>query len=219
MPSHPVALPEFGAGLCALLLAHRALDDPLVLVVVVLELTRGVYLQVPIGPRARVAEGMVDTSRLDDERAGRGDHDLASDVEGQLALQNEVALVLADLLVMCATYGWSYADRKTRPWRPTTETRTAQTWAGGHRPPSARPVKLTTAMRRRVKESVCVLAGVGVWRDHGAWRETCLDDRKGAAEALRGHLVGYVQDGQAGAFSRADEDLLVGRHGMLPSSA
>src|SRR5215207_4841612 len=109
MPSHPVALPEFGAGLCALLLAHRALDDPLVLVVVVLELTRGVYLQVPIGPRARVAEGMVDTSRLDDERAGRGDHDLASDVEGQLALQNEVALVLA---------------------------------------------------------------GVGVWRDHGAWRET-----------------------------------------------
>src|SRR5215203_2416578 len=32
---------------------------------------------------------------------------------------------VADLLVMCATYGWSYDDRKTRPWRPTTETQTA----------------------------------------------------------------------------------------------
>jgi hypothetical protein len=33
--------------------------------------------------------------------------------------------VRADLLVMCATYGWSYDDTKTRPWRPTTETQTA----------------------------------------------------------------------------------------------
>jgi len=31
---------------------------------------------------------------------------------------------LTDLLVMCATYGWRYDDRKTRPWRPSTETRT-----------------------------------------------------------------------------------------------
>jgi protein-tyrosine-phosphatase len=30
-----------------------------------------------------------------------------------------------DLLVMCATYGWSYDDTKTRPLRPTTETQTA----------------------------------------------------------------------------------------------
>ena len=30
-----------------------------------------------------------------------------------------------DLLVMCATYGWSYDDRKTRPRLPTTETQTA----------------------------------------------------------------------------------------------
>ena len=31
----------------------------------------------------------------------------------------------ADLLVMCATYGWSYDDRRTRLWRPTTKARTA----------------------------------------------------------------------------------------------
>jgi hypothetical protein len=31
----------------------------------------------------------------------------------------------SDLLVMCATYGWSYDDRKTRPWRPSTQTQTA----------------------------------------------------------------------------------------------
>ena len=37
MPSHPVALSQFGSGLCALFLAHRALYYALVLVVVVLE--------------------------------------------------------------------------------------------------------------------------------------------------------------------------------------
>src|SRR5215208_7761564 len=95
MPDDSVALSEFGSGLCALLLVHLALDDPLVLVVVVLELTGGMYLQVPIRLRARVAEGVVDPPRLEDERAGRGDHDLASYVEGQLALQHEGALVLA----------------------------------------------------------------------------------------------------------------------------
>src|SRR5215218_10061741 len=151
MPDDPVALSKLGTGLPALLLAHRALSYPLILVVVVLELTRGVYLQVPIGPRARVAEGVVDTSGLEDERAGRGDHDLASYVEGQLALQNEVALVLA---------------------------------------------------------------GVGVWRDHGPWREACLGDRKRAAEILRCHFVGYVQDGEVDTIIRADEVLLlVGCHG------
>jgi hypothetical protein len=41
MPDNPVALSEFGLGLPALLLAHRALDDLLILVVVVLELTPG----------------------------------------------------------------------------------------------------------------------------------------------------------------------------------
>jgi hypothetical protein len=30
--------------------------------------------------------------------------------------------------------------------------------------------------------------------------------------------VGDVQDGEVGAFLRADEDLLVGRHGVIPSS-
>jgi hypothetical protein len=60
---------------------------------------------------------------------------------------------------------------------------------------------------------------VGVRRDHFARREAYFDDRKRAAEALGRHLVGYVQDGEVGAFSRADEDLLVGRHGMLPSSS
>src|SRR5215218_4610364 len=157
MPSNPVALSEFGSGLCALLLVHLALDDPLVLVVVVLELTRGVYLQVPIGPRARVAEGVVDPPRLDDERAARGEHDLPSYIEGQLPLQHD--------------------------------------------------------------EGALVLAGVGVRRDHLARREAHLYDREGAAEALCRHLVGYVQDGEVGAFSRADEDLLVGRYGVLPSSS
>src|SRR5215218_5227550 len=156
MPTHPVALSEFGSGLPALLLANGALDDLLVLIVVGLELTRGVYLQVPIRSRARVAEGVVDPPRLEDERAGRGEHDLPSYVEGQLALQHEGALVLA---------------------------------------------------------------GVGVRRDHLARRETHLDDGKGAAQALGRYLVGYVQDGEVGAFSRADEDLFVGRHGVLPSSS
>src|SRR5215216_1782743 len=144
MPDDPVALSELGTSLPSLLLAHLALDDPLVLVVVVLELTGGVYLQMPVVPHARVAEGVVDTPRLEDERAGRGEHNLPSDVEGQLALEHEGALVLA---------------------------------------------------------------GVGVRGDHLARREAHLDDRKGATEALRRDLVGYVQDGQVGAFSWADEDL------------
>jgi hypothetical protein len=95
MPSHPIALSEFDTSLSPLVLAHRALDDLLILVVVVLELTRSMYLQVPIGPCARVAEGVVDPSGLHDQRAGRSDHDLPSDVERQLALQYEVALILA----------------------------------------------------------------------------------------------------------------------------
>src|SRR5215204_7245351 len=156
MPDDPVALSELGTSLPSLLLAHLALDDPLVLVVVVLELAGGVYLQVPIGLCARVAEGVVDPPGLEDERAGLGEDDLPSYVEGQLALQHEGALILA---------------------------------------------------------------GVGVRRDHLAWREAHLDDREGAAEALRRHLVGYVQDGKVDAFSRADEDLLVGRYGVLPSSS
>src|SRR5215204_7433712 len=145
MPDDAVALSELGTSLPSLLL-----------LVVVLELTGGVYLQVPIGLCARVAEGVVDPPRLENERAGRGEHDLPSYVKGKLALQHEGALVLA---------------------------------------------------------------GVGVRRDHPARRETHLGDRKGAAEALGRHLVGYVQDGEVGAFSRADKDLLVGRHGMLPSSS
>src|SRR5829696_5683867 len=156
MPDNPVALSEFDAGLPALLLAHLALYYPLVLVVVVLKLAGGVYLQVPVGLGARVAEGVVDTPRLEDERAGLGEDDLPSYVEGKLALQHEGALVLA---------------------------------------------------------------GVGVRRDHLARREAHLYDGKGAAQALSRNLVGYVQDGQVGAFLRADKDLLVGRHGVLPSSS
>src|SRR5215218_10858677 len=155
MPDDPVALSELGTGLCALLLAHRALYYPLILVVVVLELAGGMYLQVSIRHRARVAEGVVDTSGLYDERASRGEDDLPSDIERQLTLKHEGALVLA---------------------------------------------------------------GVGVRRDHLARREAHLDDRKGAAEALCRHLVGYVQDGEVSAFCRADKDLVVGRHGVLPSS-
>src|SRR5215212_5132172 len=40
---------------------------------------------------------------------------------------------------MCATNRWSCADRKTRPWRPFTETRTVLTWAGGHCHPPPSP--------------------------------------------------------------------------------
>ena len=40
-------------------------------------------------------------------------------------LLQELQVLPADLLVICATYGWSYGDRKTRPWRPRTETQTA----------------------------------------------------------------------------------------------
>src|SRR5215216_2140995 len=158
MPSHPVALSEFDTCLPQLLLAHLALDDLLVLVVVVLALSRGMYFQVSIGPCTRVAESVVNTSWLENERAGRGEHDLPSHVEGQLALQYEVALVLA---------------------------------------------------------------GVAVRRDHLAWREACLGDRKRAAEILRYHFVGYVQEGEVETFVRTDEVflLLVGSHGALPSSS
>ena len=53
---------------------------------------------------------MVDAPRLDDERANRSDHDPAAYVEGQLALQNEVALVLSGVGVR----GDHLARRKTR---------------------------------------------------------------------------------------------------------
>ena len=43
MPTHPVALSEFDTSLSPLVLAHRALDDLLVLVVVGLELPWGMY--------------------------------------------------------------------------------------------------------------------------------------------------------------------------------
>src|SRR5215210_3347055 len=81
MPSNPIALSKFDTSRSPLFLANGALDDLLIFVVVVLELTRGMYFQVPIWHRARVAEGVVDPSRLEDERAGRGDHDLAANVE------------------------------------------------------------------------------------------------------------------------------------------
>jgi hypothetical protein len=48
VPAHSVALSELGSSLSPLVLTHRALDDLLVLVVIVLELTGGVYFQVPI---------------------------------------------------------------------------------------------------------------------------------------------------------------------------
>src|SRR5215217_3247244 len=97
MPDDPVALSELGTSLPSLLLAHRALDEPLVLVVVLLELTGGVYLQVPSGLCARVAEGVVAPPRLENERAFRREHHFPSYVKGKLALQHEGALVLASV--------------------------------------------------------------------------------------------------------------------------
>jgi hypothetical protein len=47
VPAHPVALAEFGSGLQSLVLIHRALDDLLILVVVVLELTGRMNLKEP----------------------------------------------------------------------------------------------------------------------------------------------------------------------------
>src|SRR5215211_7020177 len=51
-------------------------------------------------------------------------HDVVASVFSA-ALVVDLHHVGADLLVMCATYGWSYDDRRTRPWRPTTKARTA----------------------------------------------------------------------------------------------
>ena len=53
---------------------------------------------------------MVDAPGLYDERADRSDHDPAAYVEGQLALQNEVALVLSGVGVRVD----HLARRKTR---------------------------------------------------------------------------------------------------------
>src|SRR3712207_1728074 len=97
MPGHPVALTEFGSGLRPLIIVHLALDDPLILVVVVLELAWRMKLQHAGNLRARVAEGVVDASWLEDERASPGDGDLAADVKGQLTLNHEGALVLASV--------------------------------------------------------------------------------------------------------------------------
>src|SRR5918998_3068165 len=93
MPGHPIALTEFGSGLRPLVIVHLALDDPLILVVVVLELAWRMKLQHAGNLRARVAEGVVNPSWLEYERASPGGDDLTADVEGQLALQHEGALI------------------------------------------------------------------------------------------------------------------------------
>jgi hypothetical protein len=95
MPGHPIALAEFGSGPYPLVIVHRTLDDLLILVVVVLELTWRMKLQHAGNLCACVAEGVVNPSWLEDERASLGDDDLATDVKGQLTLQHEGALVLA----------------------------------------------------------------------------------------------------------------------------
>src|SRR5215203_1283753 len=67
-------------------------------------------LQEPSDLRSRVAEGVVDPSGLYDERADRCHDDMAAYVEGQFALQHEVALVLAGVGVR----GDHLARRKAR---------------------------------------------------------------------------------------------------------
>src|SRR3712207_258245 len=64
--------------------------------------------------RARVAEGVVDPPRLEDERTGRGKHQLAADVERQLALQDEGALVLAGVGVGRDHVAGAYAPLDAR---------------------------------------------------------------------------------------------------------
>ena len=86
VPSHPVALAKLDSRVSSLVLIYRALDDLLLLVAVVLALTSRINLQVPERLGACVAQGVVDPSWLDDEQADRGDHDLAADVQRQLAL-------------------------------------------------------------------------------------------------------------------------------------
>src|SRR3712207_1464976 len=79
----------------------------------------------------------------------------------------------------------------------------------------AADVKRQLALQHEV---ALVLTDVGARRDHLARREACLDARKRAAEALRRHLVGYIQDGKVVTFTRTDEELAVlfACHGMLP---
>src|SRR5215210_2896142 len=69
--------------------------DLLVLVEVALEPARREALHDPDGLGARVAQSVGHPPWLEDGGAGRGDHDLAADVARQLALEHEVALVLA----------------------------------------------------------------------------------------------------------------------------
>src|SRR5215210_9470428 len=66
-----------------------------------------------------------------------------------------------------------------------------------------------------------MLPAVGIRRYHHAGRKPPLDDGGRTAEALRWNLVGYVQDGKAGALARTDEDLLVTflRHEILPNTS
>lgn len=91
MPGHPVALAKLGPRTPVLLLVDlprgELRRDLLVLVELALETARRQDLHDPDGLSARVAQGVGYIARLEDVRAGRGDHDLAAYVARQLALQ------------------------------------------------------------------------------------------------------------------------------------
>src|SRR5215213_9912940 len=105
MPDKPVALADFCSGPSVLVLTNlsrRKLRRDL------LVLARRENLHNPHVLGARVAQGVGHPPRLEHIGAHRGDHDLAADVARQLALQHQVALVLAGVGVG----GYHLAGRK-----------------------------------------------------------------------------------------------------------
>src|SRR5215212_1353307 len=112
MPDKPVALADFCSGPSVLVLTYlsrrKLRRNLLVLVEEALEPARRENLHNPGGLSARVAQGVGHPPRLVHVGADRGDHDLAADVQRQLALQHYVALVLAGVGVR----GYHLAGRK-----------------------------------------------------------------------------------------------------------
>ena len=87
VPGYSVASAKFGPRHLVFLVAHISRRDLFVLVEVALErVARSEDLHYPHGIGAAVVEGVRYTPRLDDVGAGRGNHDLASDVARQFAL-------------------------------------------------------------------------------------------------------------------------------------
>jgi hypothetical protein len=78
----------------------------------------------------------------EDQTMGRGA------LSALLSMEDDIRSVLrtsdlrrSDEFVMCATYGWSCGDTKTRPWRPTAEN-TNPICMGRKVPPSLRLARL-----------------------------------------------------------------------------